>query len=320
MKDSFGREINYLRISVTDLCNLRCKYCMPESGVDKKCHDAMLRNEEIIEIVKVMSELGITKVRITGGEPLIKKGILEMIREINQIPKIEEIVLTTNGILLADMAYELKDAGVKRVNISLDTMDKDKFKEITRKDQLHKVLEGIDKAIEIGLTPVKINNVLIGGFNDDEVDDFINLTKERDIDVRFIELMPIGQASMWNKEKFLSTDSILENEKNLFPVVGKDKSSPAKYYKLPNSKGNVGLINPISCSFCKNCSRIRLTSDGKLKLCLHSDVEIDLINPLRDGRDIKSIIKAEILNKPEEHKLKDEDFEPIKRNMNRIGG
>lgn len=320
MIDSFGREINYLRISVTDLCNLRCKYCMPEKGIDKKCHNEMLRNEEIIRIVKDMSELGITKIRITGGEPLVKKGIVEMISQINQIPKIEEIVLTTNGILLADMADELKKAGLRRVNISLDTMDAVKFEEITRKNHLHKVLEGIDKAIEVGLTPVKINTVLIGGFNDNEVSDFIELTRIRDIDVRFIELMPIGEASLWNKEKFLSTDSILEDEKNLFPVVGKDKSSPAKYYKLPDSKGNVGLINPISCSFCKNCNRIRITSDGKLKLCLHSDVEIDVMNALRNGEDIKAIIKEAIINKPEEHRLGDEDFEPITRNMNRIGG
>jgi len=318
--DSFGREINYLRISVTDLCNLRCKYCMPEKGIGKKCHNEMLRNEEIIRIVKDMSELGITKIRITGGEPLVKKGIVEMISEINKIPKVEEIVLTTNGILLAEMADELKNAGLKRVNISLDTMDEIKFEEITRKNKLAKVLEGIDKAIEVGLTPVKINTVLIGGFNDNEVSDFIELTKERDIDVRFIELMPIGEASLWNKEKFLSTDSILENEKNLCPVVGKDKSSPAKYYKLPESKGNIGLINPISCSFCRNCNRIRLTSDGKLKLCLHSDIEIDVINVLRNGGDIKEVIKEAIINKPEEHRLGDEDFKPVTRNMNRIGG
>lgn len=320
MIDSFGREINYLRISVTDLCNLRCKYCMPESGIDKKCHDQMLRNEEIINIVKEMSELGITKVRITGGEPLIKKGIVDMISTINQIDGIDEIVLTTNGILLADMAEELKEAGLKRVNISLDTMDETKFEEITRKNQLSKVLEGIDKAIEVGLTPIKINTVLIGDFNDNEVKDFIELTRTRDIDVRFIELMPIGEASSWNKEKFLSTDSILENQAELFPVVGKDKSSPAKYYKLPDSKGNVGLINPISCSFCKNCNRIRLTSDGKLKLCLHSDLEIDVIGVLRSGQDIKKIIKEAVANKPEEHKLADEDFIPVSRNMNRIGG
>lgn len=320
MFDSFGREINYLRISVTDLCNLRCKYCMPENGIDKKCHSDMLRNEEIIKIVKEMSKIGITKVRITGGEPLIKKGIIDVIREINQIPEIDEIVLTSNGILLADMAEDLKKAGVKRVNISLDTMDESKFEEITRKNQLAKVLEGIDKAIEIGLTPVKINTVLIGGFNDNEISDFIKLTKEREIDVRFIELMPIGEASLWNKEKFLSTDSILENQNDLVPVVGKDISSPAKYYKLPSSKGNVGLINPISCSFCKNCNRIRLTSDGKLKLCLHSDIEIDIIAALRNGDDIKEIVKNAIKDKPEEHKLADADFKPVTRNMNRIGG
>lgn len=320
MIDSFGREINYLRISVTDLCNLRCKYCMPENGVEKKCHNEMLRNEEIIRIVKDMSELGIRKIRITGGEPLVKRGLVDMIREINKIDAIEEIVLTTNAVLLADMAFELKEAGLKRVNISLDTLKKDKFKDITKKDEFENVLLGIEKAIEVGLTPVKINTVLIGGFNDDEISDFIDLTKERNIDVRFIELMPIGQASLWNKEKFLSTDQILENQKNLVPVVGTDKSSPAKYYKLPNAKGNVGLINPVSCSFCKNCNRIRLTSDGKLKLCLHSDKEIDIIKALRAGEDIKEIVRLAITQKPEEHKLAEKDFEPIKRNMNRIGG
>ncbi len=320
MIDSFGRNINYLRISVTDLCNLRCKYCMPEDGIDKKCHSEILREEEIIEIVREMAELGITKIRITGGEPLVKKNIVEIIRRIKEIDGIEEIVLTTNGILLGEMANDLKEAGLKRVNISLDTMDEDKFKEITRKDKLDQVLKGIKKALEVGLTPVKINTVLIGDFNDLEVSDFIELTRENEIDVRFIELMPIGEASNWNKEKFLSTDSILEKESELVPVVGKDKSSPAKYYKLPDSKGSVGLINPISCSFCKNCNRIRLTSDGKLKLCLHSDLEIDILKPLRNGEDIKKIILDAIKEKPEEHKLGDEDFKPIKRNMNRIGG
>lgn len=320
MIDSFGRNINYLRISVTDLCNLRCKYCMPEDGIDKKCHSEILREEEIIEIVREMAELGITKIRITGGEPLVKKNIVEIIRRIKEIDGIEEIVLTTNGILLEDMAEDLKEAGLKRVNISLDTMDEDKFKEITRKDKLPQVLRGIKKALEVGLTPVKINTVLIGDFNDGEVSDFVELTRDNEIDVRFIELMPIGEASNWNKEKFLSTDSILEKESELVPVVGKDKSSPAKYYKLPDSRGSVGLINPISCSFCKNCNRIRLTSDGKLKLCLHSDLEIDILKPLRNGEDIKKIILDAIKEKPEEHKLGDEDFKPIKRNMNRIGG
>lgn len=320
MIDSFGRKINYLRISVTDLCNLRCKYCMPENGIDKKCHEQILRNEEIIEIVRVMSELGITKVRITGGEPLIRKGIVDIIKEINELEGIEEIVMTTNGELLEDMAEELKVAGLDRVNISLDTFDPEKFKEITRRDSLAKVLRGIEKAIQVGLSPVKINTVLMGGINDDEIENFVALTIDKPIDARFIELMPIGEASDWNKERFISTSEVLKRVPSLYPVVGKDISSPAKYYKLHDSIGTVGLIDPISCSFCNNCNRIRVTSDGKLKLCLHSDVEIDLLGALRSGDDLKQLILSRIKEKPEKHLMETEDFTPITRNMNRIGG
>lgn len=320
MIDSFGRKINYLRISVTDLCNLRCKYCMPENGIDKKCHDQILRNEEIIEIVRVMAELGVEKVRITGGEPLIRKGIIDIIKEISGFEGIHEVVMTTNGELLESMADMLKEAGLDRVNISLDTFDPEKFRDITRRDSLDKVLRGIEKAIEVGLSPVKINTVLIGGVNDDEVEDFVSLTIDKPIDVRFIELMPIGEASDWNKERFISTTEVLRRVPSLNPVVGKDKSSPAKYYKLPDSVGNVGLIDPISCSFCVNCNRIRVTSDGKLKLCLHSDIEIDLLTALRSGADLKNLILESIKVKPEKHLMETEDFTPITRNMNRIGG
>lgn len=320
MIDSFGRKINYLRISITDLCNLRCKYCMPESGIDKKCHDQILRNEEIIEIVRIMSELGIDKVRITGGEPLIRKGIVDIIKEISAFEGIKEVVMTTNGELLEDMAKDLKEAGLGRVNISLDTFDRDKFISITRRDSLDKVLKGIDKAIEVGLDPVKINTVLMGGVNDDEIEKFVSLTKDKPIDVRFIELMPIGEASNWSKERFISTGEILDRVPDLNPVVGKDVSSPAKYYKLHDSLGTVGLIDPISCSFCSNCNRIRVTSDGKLKLCLHSDIEIDLLTALREGKDVKKLILESIKVKPEKHSMESEDFTPITRNMNRIGG
>ncbi|BEP29756.1 GTP 3',8-cyclase MoaA [Helicovermis profundi] len=320
MNDKYGRKINYLRISLTDLCNLRCKYCMPENGVGKIEHDSIMKIEEVIKIVKVMVKLGIDKIRLTGGEPLVKKGIIYLIEELNKIKEINEITMTTNGILLYEMAENLKRAGLSRVNISIDTFDKEKYFDVTRGGNLEKVLKGIEKCKEIGLTPIKLNTVLIGGFNDDEIDTFVNYTLENEVDVRFIELMPIGQASDWHKEKFISNQIVLDKFKELIPVKSEDISSPAKYYKLPVSKGKIGFINPVSCNFCSNCNRIRLTSDGKIKPCLHTNEEIDILTSLRRGEDIRSIIVNTILNKPKEHELNENGFIPIIRNMNSIGG
>lgn len=318
MKDSFGREINYLRISLTDRCNLRCKYCMPEDGIEKFCHEEILTLEEIYQITKSFVELGINKIRLTGGEPLARKGIVELISRVAKLPGVKDIAMTTNGILLKQYAQDLKDAGLNRVNISLDTLDKDRYKQITRGGNLKDALDGIKEAQRVGLKPIKINTVLIGGFNDEEIEDLVDITKEEIVDLRFIELMPIGEAVDWAKEKFVSNDIILERVKELSEVPREDISSPAVYYKLPNGKGKVGIINPISCKFCDNCNRVRLTSSGKLKLCLHSNKEIDIKQALIDGQDMKEFILESILKKEESHHL--EDGEYIKRNMNQIGG
>lgn len=318
MIDSFGRRINYLRISLTDRCNLRCIYCMPKEGIrDIVPHDELLSLEEIYELTKSFVELGIDKIRFTGGEPLVRKNVVELIRKTSKLDGVKDISLTTNGQLLKGMAKDLKEAGLNRVNISLDTLDKDKFASITRGGNLDSVLEAIDEAIKVGLTPIKINTVLIGGFNDVEIRDLIDLTK-KGIDVRFIELMPIGEAVGFAKEKFISNDIILETVSELEAVEREDISSPATYYKLPGASGKVGIINPISCKFCDNCNRIRLTSTGKLKLCLHSNREIDLKSALRNKQDIKQIIKDSIMTKEESHHLENEEY--ITRNMNQIGG
>lgn len=318
MKDSFGREINYLRISLTDRCNLRCKYCMPDVGIEKFSHNEMLTMEEIYEIAKVFVELGINKIRLTGGEPLTRLNVVDLVHKISKLDGIEDLAMTTNGMLLKEFAEPLKKAGLNRVNISLDTLDSKKYKEITRGGKLSDVLEGIEEAKRVGLTPIKINTVLIGGFNEDEIEDMVKLTEKEKIDVRFIELMPIGEAIDWSKEKFLSNDIIINNIKKLKSVPRLDKSSPAIYYTLPDGKGNVGIINPISCKFCKDCNRVRLTSKGQLKLCLHSKLEIDLRSALRNGEDLKSLIIQSISKKEESHHLEDGNY--ITNNMNQIGG
>lgn len=318
MLDSYGRSINYLRISITDLCNLRCRYCMTDKGVIKKEFEEILTLEEIEKITKEFVKLGINKIRITGGEPLVRKGILKLIREIGSLKEVKDFAMTTNGTMLKKYAKELKNAGLNRVNISLDTLNPRKYSHITRGGDIKNVLEGIEEAKKVGLTPIKLNVVLIKGFNEDEIEDFVNLTRDENIDVRFIELMPIGQVCQWSLNRYLSNNTVLEKCSYLERIESVDKSSPAVYYKLKNGKGRVGLINPISCKFCSNCNRMRLTADGKIKACLHSDEEIDIMKYLRQDIDISGILKNIIKDKPKEHNLEDGSY--IKRNMMAIGG
>ena len=259
MKDKYGRNINYLRISVTDLCNLRCRYCMPEGGIDKTLHEEILSVEETIEIAKNFVDLGINKIRLTGGEPLVRKGILDIVKGIGGLDGVRDISMTTNGLLLKDYARELKDYGLNRVNISLDTLDREKYSYITRGGDIDKVFQSIEECKRVGLTPIKLNVVLMDGFNDDEIGDFIGLTQDEEIDVRFIELMPIGEA-IDIQDRYLSNEKILEEYKELQATDKLDPSSPADYYRLPGGKGRVGFINPISCKFCEDCNRIRMTS------------------------------------------------------------
>jgi cyclic pyranopterin phosphate synthase len=318
MKDSYGREVTYLRLSITDRCNLRCKYCMPEGGIKKLVHEDMLSLEEIDEIVAAFVDLGINKVRITGGEPLVRKGIITLIDKISRHSGITDLALTTNGIHLKAMAKELKEAGLTRVNISLDSLNDKKYAMMTRGGKLKNVLEGIEMAKQVGLTPIKLNVVLIGGFNDDEIENFVALTQDQAIDVRFIELMPIGEVATWSLDNFLPNDYVLQKVPDLIQEPSIELGSPAVYYRLPGGKGRVGLISPISCKFCDSCNRIRLTSEGQLKYCLHSDEEFDLKTVLREKGSLKEFIEYSILQKPREHSIEQGDF--ILRNMVQIGG
>ena len=318
IKDSYGRKINYVRVSVTDRCNMRCKYCMPPSGVSKKSHSDILTFEQLYEIINVLSELGVNKVRLTGGEPLVRKGVVDFIDRISSIGTIKDLAMTTNGQLLYRYANDLKNAGLKRLNISIDTLDDKKYSEITRGGNLSNTLKGIEKAKSLGFDKIKLNVVLMGGFNDNEIDSFVNITKTEEIDVRFIELMPIGECSKWSLDNFISTDEVLKRCSELEPVQFDDISSPAKYFMLPNAKGRVGLINPISCKFCNNCNRIRVTADGKLKNCLHSDNETNLKKYLNNREQLKDKIIESIMLKPKEHSLENGNF--IKRDMIKIGG
>lgn len=318
MKDSFGREINYLRISVTDLCNLRCQYCMPAEGICKVEHEDILSLEDFYTIAKVFAELGIIKIRITGGEPLVKKGIIDFIRKIKKLKQIKEVSITTNGILLGDYAEKLKDAGLDRVNISLDTLDNKKYNQITRNGDLNKVFYSIAEAKRVGLTPIKINAVLIDGFNIDEIPKLVELTKEDPIDVRFIELMPIGEVLKMENSKTISGDIVLKKVKGLKEVERDDPSSPALYYKLEGAKGKVGIIRPITCKFCSDCNRVRITSKGFLKLCLHSNNDIDLKPYIKDENKLKDFLKKAILKKPEEHYLEEGQY--VDTSMSKIGG
>ena len=313
MKDRFGRNITYLRISVTDLCNLRCKYCMPESGVKSLCHSDILSIEEIVEIVRIASKNGIKKIRLTGGEPLVRRGFINLCKQISKIDEIEDIAITTNGVYLKEMADELFENKVRRINFSLDTLIKEKYNDITRRNGFDKTMESLFYAIKKGFK-VKINVVLIGGFNDDEIEDFVNLANKYDLEVRFIELMQIGETANWSKDKFVSNKIVLEKVPKLeFDGV----SGVAKIYKIKGQKGRIGLISPISCSFCEDCNRIRLTSDGKLKPCLHSKDEINLKG--LSGEELEEVFKRGIFEKPEKHHLEDGKSESA-RDMNKIGG
>jgi cyclic pyranopterin phosphate synthase len=293
---------------------------MPEKGIPKKEHQEILRLEIIEKIAQAAVKIGINKIRLTGGEPLIRKGILEMVENIGKLKAkgLKDLGLTTNGLLLNRFAEPLKKAGLTRVNISLDSLDEKKYQTITRCGQLKDVLEGIQAAKEAKLFPLKLNVVLIGGFNDDEIEDFVSMTIDEDVEVRFIELMPLGEASDWDKSHFLTGTEILKRVPRLIPMPFKGHGSVARLYKLPNSKGKVGIISPLSSHFCNYCNRIRITPDGKLKPCLHSNVEIDIRN--YQEHNLERYLLDGIKAKPIRHCMLSNDFIPVARNMHEIGG
>ncbi|MBU3128305.1 GTP 3',8-cyclase MoaA [Clostridium tagluense] len=319
MRDTYGRNINYLRVSVTDRCNLRCVYCMPEEGIKSLKHEDILRFEDTLKIVRAATALGINKIRYTGGEPLVMKDIDKLIYETSKIPGINDIAITTNGILLSDMAGDLKKAGLKRVNISLDTLNSEKYKSITRVGNLDKVMESIDKCLSLGLKPVKINTVLMRGINDVEFENFLNLTRELPVEIRFIELMPIGEGIKMYEKNNLSFMEMLGLHPEL-TKIGTEKSSTAELYKLTGAKGRIGFISPVSCKFCGDCNKIRLTSTGTIKPCLHSKEEINLRKYLNNEEMLTNAIKSAIESKPLEHHLREESASRSVKGMSQIGG
>ena len=325
LSDSFQRPINYLRISVTDRCNLRCTYCMPAAGVSLMSHRDILTYEEIYTIAKAAAELGIDKVRITGGEPLVRSGLPKLIQMLAQIDTMDEISLTTNGTLLSRYAAELKSAGLRRVNVSLDTLRQEKFESITRSDNnLGDVLKGIEVARSVGLNPVKLNTVVMAGINDDELLDFATKTINEEWHVRFIELMPLVDEETIASQ-FVSVSEVrqrlelLGELESCLPSAG---NGPAKYFRFPHAKGTIGFITPVSEHFCFHCNRLRLTADGKLRLCLLSAVEVDLKQPLRSGISsarLKELIEEAVARKPLRHHLAEGSI-PKDRPFSQVGG
>ena len=315
MNDMLGRKITYLRLSVTDLCDLRCIYCMPEHGVPKRAHSEICSLEELCDMAAAAVSLGVRKVRITGGEPLVRRGVVSLCQMLRALPGLEELCLTTNGVRLPELAAPLREAGVDRLNISLDTLRPERYRSITRIGELSSVLRGLDAAEAAGFSHTKLNCVLMGGVNDDEIEDFVRLTQARPLSVRFIELMPMGACAKWEKARFLPAGAVLDRVPELEPA-GTDGVS--RLYRIPGAAGTVGLIEPMSHAFCAECSRIRITADGKLKPCLHADTEIALRG--LHGEALLDAIRQGIARKPERHALMRGGESHAGRCMNEIGG
>lgn len=312
MKDSYNREISYMRLSVTDRCNFRCKYCMPDN-ITQRCDN--LTFDEFFNICETAVHLGIKKIRITGGEPLSRQGIVDFCCRVCKLDGLKELTMTTNGSLLSKYAQELKNAGVNRLNISLDTLSESKFNDMTNSNKFSDVIQGIQAAQNAHFDEIKINTVLVGGYNINEISDFVELTKDNDISVRFIELMPMGVCAKWDKSKFIPADIVLKTVPELNRV---SFDGVAETYRKDGYAGTVGLIRPLSNKFCDVCNKIRVTSDGKLKTCLHSDDEYNLKG--LSSIELEATIKNAILNKPPQHKLQSSCFSETQRFMNQIGG
>ena len=306
-----------MRLSVTDKCNLRCRYCMPVEGVCLKEHKEMLTEDEMITAVEAAASLGVKKLRITGGEPLVKRNIVSICRRAAAVEGVKEVCLTTNGLMLPKLAKDLKDAGVKRINLSLDTLDPQKYAYITRIGTLDDFMAGLNAALDAGFEKIKINAVLIGGFNDDEIVPLAELTKQYPVDMRFIEMMPMYDSGDFQEASFVPNTKVLEALPDAVPA--ESDGGVAKLYRLPGALGNVGLISPLNAHFCGTCNRIRLTADGKIKPCLHSDAEYSIKGMDFDG--MKAELEKAIWNKPQWHGDLDATHRSqAGRNMNQIGG
>lgn len=326
--DPYGRQISYLRISVTDRCNLRCVYCMPPAGIKWQPHEEILKYEEIYDIVKLVARLGVRVVRITGGEPLVRADLPVLVRLLSNIPEIDDISLTTNGFLLEQMAAKLVDAGLKRLNISLDTLDPQKYARITRGGDFERVWRGIQAADAAGIASIKLNMVVMKGVNDDEINEMARLTVDHPWVMRYIELMPIQNQENWGEgfplpaEAYMPVEDILQQlaPLGLQPVSSGVGRGPALEYRLLESQGTIGFISPLSEEmFCRRCNRLRLTADGNLRPCLMSDLEFPLRDALRSGEDILPLIEQAVALKPASHGLSDKKT-PNGRYMTQIGG
>lgn len=326
--DRYGRSITYLRISLTDRCNLRCVYCMPKDGLQWQPLAEQLTVDEIIRVVETASRCGVKRVRLTGGEPLVHPHIVEIVRRIASIPEIEEVSLTTNAMLLEKLAQPLADAGLRRVNISLDTLDRDKFTRITRGGEIDRVWRGIAAAEQAHLTPIKLNAVIVHGLNADELPDLATLTVEHDWHVRFIELMPIGNVQDWGEgfptssNRYVSVQEMLTRLSGLRlqseqAVIG---NGPAKTFRIPGALGTVGFISPLGEHFCESCNRLRLTADGKLRPCLDRSNEVSLREAIRSAQLLDDYFHQAILGKPQQHNMLSSCSNNLQRGMSQIGG
>ena len=326
LSDAFNRPITYLRISVTDRCNLRCVYCMPEAGLPWIAKSEILTYEEIVYIVEAAAKVGVRSIRLTGGEPLIRRDVATLVRRIASVPGIADIALSTNALLLADQARELREAGLTRVNISLDTLREERFFAIARRPGLDRVLAGIDAAIAEALTPIKLNCVVMRGQNDDEIGAFAELTRLRPIHVRFIEVMPVEENLGIQADSYVAASEMLARINalgELRPVTGPGGNGPARYHAFDGAAGSVGVISPLSHDYCETCNRVRLSADGRLRLCLFGDYEIDLRTPVREGashEDLAAIFRGAMYVKPERHHLELGQTASAMRAFSEIGG
>ena len=326
LQDNFGRTIDYLRISITDRCNLRCRYCMPESGVESLPHHDVLSYEELLRITRIAVTLGVRKVRITGGEPLVRRGLVGFIQQLRALDPDLELALTTNGLLLAGLAQELKAAGLNRINVSLDSLNPARFREISRRDGLADVLAGLQRAAAVGFSPLKINMVPIHGVNDDEIEAFAELARASPWELRFIEYMPVSEGLDYSPSQRVSAAEILTRLQrlgNLETVCAAASAGPANCYRIAGYAGVIGIIPSVSQHFCGECNRLRLTADGRLRPCLFSTAEIDLRSRLRAGAgdaELGDLLLQAIGSKPLGHRIGNADFAHASRRMHGIGG
>jgi len=322
--DPHGRKINYLRLSVTDRCNLRCFYCMPKEGIVKTAHDAILSYEELLLIAEAAVNIGIEKIRITGGEPLVRAGIVGFLEKLSTIPGLKHLALTTNGLLLAEMASDLYKAGVQRLNVSLDSLNPQTFSDITRGGDLGNVLAGLKAAEQAGFPPPKVNVVIMRGINDAEVIDFAEMTREYGNPVRFIEYMPVVKEKGWQRY-CISGNEILQRITAHYPLEPVDKgaySGPSRDFRIPGARGSIGIITAVSGHFCSECNRIRVTSTGQAKGCLFSDAKTDLIHWLRppDRKGLTEVLRSIVSGKPERHGITPEGYCHTNFTMSQVGG